>query len=386
MTEVIPAQALIKVTYTIQTAAMNIHLTKEELEVFEAIKYLPAVSIILPFEPVMSLKSELKHQLKIIQEKVELELIKNYPADKAVPVIVKLQNLIHNLNFNTRKKALAIFVSPVVEKVFYLDIPVSEKIIIDESFEIRDLVSCKKQVIQYLVFLLSAESSRMYLGNCSKFILIKSNLQENSDTPENDLPERTGNFSDPEKLKEIKLDKFLQHLDQDLSIILNAYPLPVFVLGAEKVLGHFKKITRHEKNLVQFVHGNYLDASETEIREVMKPYVSDWREMKERALLLQLEQAKGDKKLEYGIRQVWKAATQKNCHLLLVEKNFIYPAHQGPEPESISREDFSLNNPFYIKDAVDDVMEKVLEAGGDIEFVRDGILNQYGHIALIRFY
>src|SRR5580765_1392202 len=209
---------------------MNIHVSREEQELFGAIKYLPAVSIILPFEPVMSLKTELAHQLKIIQEKVERELIKNYPADKAVPVIVKLQNLIHHLNYNTRKKALAIFVSPVVEKVFYLDIEVNEKVIIDESFEIRDLICNKKQIIQYLVFMISSELSKTYLGNCSKFILIKSNLPENMDDFfENGQQEANGSVYNTEKLKEVRMEKFLHHLDQDLGLILKAYPLPVFV-------------------------------------------------------------------------------------------------------------------------------------------------------------
>ncbi len=365
---------------------MNIHISKEEQEVFGAIKYLPAVSIILPFEPFMSIREELDYQLKVIQEKVEAELIKNYPAEKAMPVILKLQNLIKNLNFTTGRKALAIFVSPIVEKVFYLDIAVNEKIIIDESFEIRDLVYSKKQTIQYLVLLLSANSSKIYLGNCSKFILIKTDLPEDIHANQKDSPEKVANFTDPIKYKEELLDKFLHHMDQDLTLILNAYPLPVFVMGAEKVLGYFNKISRNHKSLVQFIHGNYLDSSEKEIREVMNPYISHWQDMKEKALLLQLEEAMSDKKLEYGMKQVWQAATQKNCRLLLVEKNFMYPAQQGPEPEIIFKEDFNMNHPFYIKDAVDDVMEKVLSAGGDIEFVSDGALKDYGRIALIKFY
>ena len=386
MTEVILPVGISKVPFDIQICDMNIPLSKDEQEVFGAIKYLPAVSIILPFEPFMSFRNELELQLKIIQAKVEEALIKNYPAEKAMPVIVKLQNLIGHLNFNTDKKALAIFVSPIVEKIFYLDIAVNEKIIIDESFEIRDLVDNKKQLIQYLVFLLSAEVSKIYHGNSSQFVLIKSNVPENLHANEKDPPEKVANFSDPDSYKEELLYKFLHHLDQDLTLILNAYPLPVFVMGAEKVLGHFKKITRNEKSLVQFIHGNYLDATEVEIREVMKPYITDWQDMKERSLLLQPEQAMGDKKLEYGFKQVWQAASQKNGRLLLVEKNFMYPAHQGAQPESITREDFSLNSPFYIKDAVDDVMEKVLTCGGDIEFVRDGTLKEYGRIALIKFY
>ena len=365
---------------------MKVHFSKEEQEVIGRERYLPEVSIILPFETAISLKSELQHRLKIAVEKVESQLTANYPEEKAGPVINKLKFLVNDLNFDTHKKGLAIFVSPVLGKIFYLDIPVNEKIIIDESFEIRDLVYSKKQVIQYLVLQLSGESSKIYLGNCSKFILLKSNFPQNIHAYERDMPEKVGKYSDPEAHKEILLDNFLHHLDQGLTLILKAYPLPVFVMGPEKVLGHFRKISNNRKSLVQFIHGNYLDASETEIREVMKPYISDWQESKERAFLQKLEQAMSENKLEYGIKQVWQTATQKNCRLLLVERDFMYPAHQGSQPDSIYKEDVSLNNPFYIKDAVDVVMEKVLAAGGDVEFVSNGALKDYGRIALIRFY
>ena len=63
----------------------------------------------------------------------------NYPADVEIMMMKKLRTIIKNLNFNTHKKSIAIFLSPVFEKVLYLDISVEEKIIIDESFEIRDL-------------------------------------------------------------------------------------------------------------------------------------------------------------------------------------------------------------------------------------------------------
>ena len=45
-----------------------------------------------------------------------------------------------------------------------------------------------------------------------------------------------------------------------------------------------------------------------------------------------------------------------------------------------------LQNDFHIKDAVDDFIEMVLHSGGDVEFVDEGILNGYEHIALIEYY
>ncbi|HTR31552.1 MAG TPA: hypothetical protein VMH27_19905 [Puia sp.] len=365
---------------------MKVHLSREEQEVAGATSYQPEVSVILPFDPVMSLKTELHYQLKIAVEKVESQLLANYPKEKAMPVINKLKALAQNLAIDTSKKGLAIFVSPILEKVFYLDFPVNEKIIVGESFEIRDLIYCKKELIQYLVLQLSGKSSKIYLDNGTKFILLKSGLPQDVHAYERDMPEKVGKYSDPEEHKEILLDNFLHHCDQGLTLILKSFPLPVFVTGPERVLGHFKKMTRNTKSLVEFIPGNYLDTSEAEFRAVIQPYIKDQQAIREKAALLQIDQALGERKLEFGIRQVWQAATHKNCRLLVVEKDFMYSAHQGSQPDSIYEEDLSLNNPFYIKDAVDVVMEKVLAAGGDVEFVSNGALKDYGGIALIRYF
>lgn len=364
---------------------MNL-LFQDQQQLIDTTGYLPAVSVIMPFHPIMSAKKDLEYQLKRAVEKVETSLMELYPRDKAIPVLEKLRRMIRTLNYNTHKKSVAIFASPLIEKVYYLDIAVEEKIVIDESFEIRDLVYAKKQTIQYLVLLLSGERSKMYLGNCSSFLLIKSNVPANVHAYENDGPEKVGSFSDPVAYKELLLDKFLFHMDQGLAQILKAYPFPVFVLGAEKVLGHFRQLTHHEKNIVGYVHGNFLGASETVIRAAMQPYLNNWQKVRQTDLLNRIGAAADERKLSAGIREAWKASSCRNGRLLIVEKGFSYTARKAPEPGSIYREASHDDNPFYIKDAVDDVMEKVLTGGGDVEFVEDGVLKEYDHIALIRYY
>ena len=126
-------------------------LTEEFADLLESPKYLPCISLIMPFEPKMSLQTELAYRLKIATDKIGGELMANYPDDKAKPVLKKLQQVIKNLDYHTYKKSVAIFVSPLIEKVFYLDIAVEEKIIIDDSFEIRDLIYSKKQIHKYLL-------------------------------------------------------------------------------------------------------------------------------------------------------------------------------------------------------------------------------------------
>ena len=157
-------------------------------------------------------------------------------------------------------------------------------------------------------------------------------------------------------------------------------------MGAEKTVGHFNKISKNKTHIVQYIHGNYENATESELATIMKPYTPEWKKLKQKAVLQQIEKAMSDKKLAVGVNEVWNATFHKNGRLLIVEKDFMFPAHLGRNNDTIYKEDTTVENPFYIKDAVDDIMEKVLANGGDVEFVENGALHEYGKIALIQFY
>lgn len=365
---------------------MNKAISPEIRDVIEAVHYRPAISIIMPFEPKMSAKAGLAQQLKFATDKVEREIKQNYADDLAVLIIQKLRAIIKNLNFNTHKKSIAIYVSPVFEKVLYLDVPVEERIIIDESFEIRDLVYAKKDIHKYLVLVLSGKSSKVFIGNTTTFIKVKSNVPDHAAAFVNDAPERAANFSDPSDRKETILKKFLHQTDEGLTLLLQAYQLPVFVLGAKKVMGYFKNITKNEKSITGYVHGNYEEATEPELQVILNPYVNDWKKVKMEDLRHQMEKAASAGKLAAGIKEVWKQASQHKGRLLIVEKNFMYAAQHGSNEEIIYKLTEPYNKFSHIKDAVDDIIEKVLEHGGDVEFVDEGALNDQQHIALIQYY
>lgn len=361
-------------------------LSPEVREVIESIHYRPCISIIMPFEPKMSAKAEITQQLNFAVDKVQREIKENYPDDIARLVIGKLKNIIRNLNFSTFKKSIAIYVSPVFEKVLYLDIPVQQKILVDGSFEIRDLLFSKKELQQYLVLILSGKWSKVYQGNSSSFKKVKSNVPDHIAAFRNDPPGRVANFSDPSYKKQVLLKKFIQHTDEGLSFLLQAYPFPVFVMGTSKLLGYFKAITRNDKNIAGYIPGNYTESDETKLSETLKPYLDNWKKVKMDSLRHQMEKAADSGKLAVGIQDVWKQASEHRGRLLIVEKNFICSAQQGGKEDVIYMPVEPYNKFSYIKDAVDDVIEKVLEDGGDVEFVEEGLLNDYQHISLIQHY
>jgi len=349
-------------------------ITFEEQAILDAVKHMPSVSIILPFEPKMSAISDLEQRLQAAVDKAEKELMRNYPAEKYRPVTDKLRALAKKLDFTTYKQSVALFVSPLVQKIFYLDIPVEEKIIVDESFEIRDLVYSKRDIHKYLILVLSNNRSQVFLGNTTHFARIALNKPEHLEAYMNDLPERVANFSDTRDRKETMMGKFFHYTDMGLGIILNAYALPLFIMGTHRTVGHFRKITHNATRITGCIHGNYDEASEQDIRKAIAPYVADWKKIRQQDVLQRLDTAMSAQKLVTGIRDVLKEANDKKGRLLVVEKNYMAPVEQGNQGETAG------------KDVVDDIIETVLANGGDVEFADEGVLKGYHRIALIKYY
>jgi hypothetical protein len=237
-----------------------------------------------------------------------------------------------------------------------------------------------------LLAVLSHKSSKVFLADENTIVRITSNIPEHVEAYQHDLPEKVANFSDESKQKEILLDRFLRRTDNAIGLLLNAYKTPLFVMGTDRTLGHFKALSKNTRHIVDYIHGNFDEKTPFELQQLMKPHVQDWKKIKEVKMLKLIEEAAGKKKLAEGIDEVWKSAALKKGRIMIVENDFVYQARQGGLPEVIYGKDELSQSAFYIKDAVDDAIEKVLSAGGDVEFVGHDVLKERGRVVLIEYY
>lgn len=353
-------------------------------EVLNPVKYRPCVSLIMSFEPKMSKKHELEYLLKTHLQSIEQQLISEYPSEKAIPVLNKLHSAVKKVDYNSYKKSIAIYVSPLIERIYYLDIEVTEKMIIDESFEVRDLVYNKKEQRKFLLLHIGAQHSSFYLFDAGRLSRIKSNSFSHIREITADSTESIRELADGDRRKEIVIEKFLRLTDEGIEAINAHYPFPIFLIATEKIIGHFKKISHSLPKIAGYIHGNFETLTEKQVAALLIPQFQEWNNIYTQSLLIRIESAFSANKLSYGVERTWAAATKKNCKLLIVEKNFICPAEHGESPEKINTS--GLKNGYYIKDAVDDIIEMVLLNGGDVEFVEDGALSHLERIALIHYY
>jgi sRNA-binding carbon storage regulator CsrA len=228
----------------------------------------------------------------------------------------------------------------------------------------------------------SAESFKIFLGDHAHLVKLKIDAPANIAAYNNDIPERIENFSNIQDRKEVLLDKFILHIDKELGHILNKHNLPVFVLGTERINGHFKKYTHHSRAILDYIHGNYDDSRPHQLLTAIRPYLCELVNVERKELQQQIEEARNANRLSIGIDEVWRNATEKKGRLLLVEKNYSYPG----TPDGKAGNGIVAPTSVLTKDSVDLVIEKVVEYGGKVQFADAAVMDNLQHIAMFLYY
>ena len=329
---------------------------------------LPFITIALQIDTTNVSKAQIEQKIKLSIDKVEndLNLINGIPDYMVVPAINQLKTIMSTLNYNANKKSVVIFLSPFVEKVFYLNFLLEEKVVVGEPLNIRELTLTKREEMKYLVLSLHRDQSFIYLGVGKKLSLIVFNAAEHIKSRFN-----TGK------------EKFLSHVDNVLTHILKTYSLPLITVGDEALLSLFKSISKNSKEIIQTVDAKADGENMSYIQQLVRPLIQDWEKIKEKYLLMKLDKALNNKKAKTGIDNVCKAAKEKRGKILIIEKDFRYPFRLADTTELMYANAVSSNGSLLITDPVEDAIERVLGEGGNIEFVSSNVLDNYMHIALI---
>ncbi len=324
------------------------------------------LSLVIPFAPRTTSKGCIEAKLKAILEQAKTELDNHSPRSLNKPLLKKLEEVFHRLDYYTSSKSLYISLSPFSEKVYYLNIPVKESVVVDETFSLHDVVRLKKEEKNYLVLVINKKEASIYQGNNEKLTLLvynqNRNLQSNGD-------------------EEDAAANFLKKVSTSLNIILKAYSLPVVAIGSSEDLALYHQIT--DAKFMAEVAVTEKPEDPSSVLQVLTPFLSTWKKLKENYLLVKLEECLQRGKLEVGIKDVWLAAKERKPVLLVVEEGFSFPSYLGKQNEFIYADAIPLNSSVQVSDAVADAVAKVLISGGDVEVVPKGMLDDFLHIALI---
>lgn len=345
----------------------------------------PALSIILPAHPAYPNHKLDKEAIKNKVKEAEKLLHDSYYDDSKVKqLITELHKAVKSIDYSELSQGIGIFAAPGYHKVVHLSFSPEEKLLIDRSFEIRDLLYAVSRTPAYVVVSISANGTRVFEGH-EKQISEKrlKGAPANADKMKGDGHSKVANFTDSANLKEITLDKYLRKIDETITENYAGAEKLVIIAGSQKILAALKEITFNK--IAGWIEGNFDHATVDEVKKAAAPLVAAAIREIENKALHNLEEAAGQGRTASGIGEVWRSAGEGRVMELLVEKSYKSSGHWTTDRLTFVADNvYDASSP--VADAVDEVIEMVIDKGGKVVFLDNGTLEQHQHIAAILRY
>lgn len=354
------------------------------------------VSIFLPLHNDASGKRLDAYSVKKKVADVKDQLVKQCDVTKIEPLLKGLAELPDEITFNHNWEGIGLFVSNKVKLWMPFYFPVQEKSTIDDAFATRDLRYQDFYMLPYHVLLLSKDEARLFEGMFDELTEITDAHfpVKFEDDFEYSRPSRgltyeghavTKDFErDKSQLVELRVEKFLQQVDDLLKLYLTEYD-PLVLSGTEKELSYFSGATAHT-NVAGNLYGNYFYLSIPTLGESTWRLMKNFLQKKKQQVVQQFAEKSGQGQSESGVANCWQATWQGRGASLLVERNFAVPGYLADEhPEYLCME--APAGPLKVlPDAVDALIDLVQEKGGEVVLVEDEELKEYEHVGLVTRY
>lgn len=346
----------------------------------------PCISIILPTHRTAPENKQDAIRLKNLLKEAEQRLSQEFDQKEVRQLIERINSVTEEIDHNYTLDGLAVFVNKNFSGKFDLPFPVKEQLVIDETFATRNLIYALNRSPKYWVLVLSEKPTRLYEGLRNQLTEVNNEhfpiyFQETTW----DEPLRVGEITNLSAYQDEKSRQFFKKVDKIFKGMNTEEQLPLVVTGIGRDLSFFNDITENKQQIIAQLEGSYDKTSPHELSKLVWPLVLKAIEKSKVSLLNELDQAVDSNKYSSGIQQCWRRASEGRIQTLLVEKDFHYPGILSDDKLTIYPSE-SADQPGVIEDAVDELIEMVIQKKGKAAFVENGSLAVHQQIAAILRY
>jgi len=250
---------------------------------------------------------------------------------------------------------------------------VEETVVIDETFLTRDLVRVLTRQPQHDLLVLSEKVTRLFRGRGEDLVEDTSGpFPLSNDEAAAESPEGFSKGVDPMGHHNERLKVFLRGVAQAVTARLGVSTRPLFLAGVDRLRAFYQDVdgTHH---VAGHLEGNFDHASLHTLRETLQPAVDGWLQARRQQVLKRFDEAKGTRHGLVGLEEIGAAATSGRVDTLLVEDPYSVPGRFDRLTGTIT-EHVRVNGADAPGDVIDEIVETVLQKGGDVFFYRDGRL------------
>jgi hypothetical protein len=223
----------------------------------------------------------------------------------------------------------------------------------------------------YYVLSLGAETNMLFEAFRDSLIDI-----ENQGFPVG-IPARTANSGDQNQLRELArtIDRSFGHHYKD-------EPLRLVVVGEKEMQSAFSSVTEHGDAIIGRIEGDHTATHVRDLGQIVWPIVKEAMSGVVGEAMRDLEVSAEQGRMASGLEEVARQVNKGIQATLLVEEDYHMKGSIGGTSQSpVLSPEVDVRDA--IDDAVDAVIEKVLEFGGNVVFTPCGTLSDWNQIVLL---
>lgn len=361
-------------------------MNRHEIHLLQQIQGYPAVTITLPTHRTAPDNRQDPIRVKNLVEQAANRLLGEFSRREIESLLVRLEHLTGAIDYHHTLDGLALFVNRDFARAVQLPFTLQERVVVDESFSTRDLVFAMNRTPRYWTLALSEKPTRLFEGTRDSLVEVQTGgfpLTHAGPGGERPLP---GGFGiEKTTYRDERHRQFFRQVDTALKPFLAEDPLPLAVVGVDRLLAFFNEVTDHQAVIVTTLTGSHDKTSAHELGQLIWPLVKANLAEQRRQVLAELDKAVGAQKSASAVGEVWRLAHEGRGRLLLVEEDFHFPARVDATGMHLTSAD-GPDAHDVMDDAVDEIIETVLSKQGQVVFVDNGRLEAHQRIALILRY
>ena len=341
----------------------------------QSVREYPCLSVLLSTTPAPQMTSRDALTLRGLVESARSRLRAEGLTDDAATGVARLERLASEVAAGPAGAAVALFAGRGTSLAAALPVPVRDRVVVDPTFATRDLVRALHRTPRHVVLLLAGRDARLLDGAAGALRPAPTTSFPMSDERERERdPRRPG-------LRDADAEAFYRQVDRALGTYLRLHPAPLVLAGPQKSLAAFQRVSRNLGRLAGTVAGGVggesLEALSTRVAPVLESYLLG----RQAEALELLERRAGASRSVVGMPSCWLAARRERPEMLAVEEGLFYPARLSDDGDLLQPAP-DVEHPDVIDDAVDELIEMVLDRGGWVALVEDGALAEHERVAL----
>ncbi|MDQ1287352.1 MAG: hypothetical protein QG622_917 [Actinomycetota bacterium] len=337
----------------------------------------PAVSLLLTTAPAPELTRPDVLRLHALAATAVRRLRAELPPETTTPMIRRLDALVEQARTGPAGRALALYASSGKEAVVRLPIDVRDRVVIDPTFATRDLVRALHRTPRHLVLTLNTGQAHLYDAVADT---LRPALTSAFPLYAARRPTR-GRGRGDRPGRDVDAPDFNRRVDAALGAYLRLHPAPLVLVGDERATAAFRRMSINCDRLAGTVRGNLIPTSPGDLATRIRTSLDEYLHRRQNEALALLDRRSAAGRVASGMPSAWLAARTLRPEMLAVDETLYYPARLSDDGDTLIPAT-DVDHPAVIDDAVDELIELVLNRGGWIAFTAPGALDRHHGVAL----